>query len=71
MFLVGLEDLRLESRPQNVPGTVHEFPNWKRKAIRSLEAVKADEEIAELLRGLADRVERDGDSRDRTPTPSD
>ncbi|MHC4472873.1 MAG: 4-alpha-glucanotransferase, partial [Planctomycetota bacterium] len=55
VLLVGLEDLWLESRPQNVPGTVHEFPNWQRKAIRSLEAVTADEEIGELLRGLAAR----------------
>jgi 4-alpha-glucanotransferase len=53
ILLVNLEDLWLEARAQNVPGTVDEFPNWRRKAIRSLEAIEADEEIGELLKGLA------------------
>jgi len=30
--LVNLEDLWLETRPQNVPGTSSERPNWRRKA---------------------------------------
>ena len=29
---MNLEDLWLETRPQNVPGTGPELPNWKRKA---------------------------------------
>ena len=54
VVLVGLEDLWLESRPQNVPGTVDEYPNWKRKAIRSLESLVGGEEINGLLRSLAE-----------------
>lgn len=32
MLLVNLEDLWQETRPQNIPGTVTEYPNWRRKA---------------------------------------
>src|SRR5690606_4064371 len=35
--LVTLEDLWLEDRPQNVPGTSHERPNWQRRARRTLD----------------------------------
>ena len=35
--LVNLEDLWLETQPQNVPGTGVERPNWRRKASYSLE----------------------------------
>ena len=35
--LVNLEDLLLERRPQNVPGTQSERPNWRRKIAVSLE----------------------------------
>ena len=30
--LVNLEDLWLETMPQNVPSTSNEYPNWQRKA---------------------------------------
>ena len=30
IVLVTLEDAWLEPRPQNVPGTCHERPNWRR-----------------------------------------
>lgn len=38
VVLVNLEDLWLETEPQNVPGTFRERPNWRRKAAYSLEA---------------------------------
>jgi len=34
---VNLEDLWLEAAPQNVPGTGHERPNWRRKAVYTFE----------------------------------
>jgi len=37
IILVNLEDLLLERRPQNVPGTQSERPNWRRKITVSLE----------------------------------
>jgi len=35
--LVNLEDLWLETQPQNVPGTNDKYPNWRRKARYTLE----------------------------------
>jgi 4-alpha-glucanotransferase len=39
LVVVNLEDLWLEVRPQNVPGTValDRYPNWRRRARLSLE----------------------------------
>jgi len=31
MVLVNLEDLWLETQPQNVPSTKKEYPNWRRR----------------------------------------
>ncbi len=38
LVLVNLEDLWLESEPQNVPGTSDQRPNWRRQARHRLEA---------------------------------
>jgi 4-alpha-glucanotransferase len=48
--LATLEDLWCEERPQNVPGTSTERPNWRRKTTLSLEEIKLDPEIREMLR---------------------
>ena len=53
--LVTLEDLWLEERPQNVPGTSDERPNWKRRARRSLEQIMTDASIRRMLRAIAER----------------
>jgi 4-alpha-glucanotransferase len=37
IVLVNLEDLWLETKPQNVPSTEKEYPNWQRKARYGLE----------------------------------
>jgi 4-alpha-glucanotransferase len=37
MVLVNLEDLLLERRPQNVPGTGAEKQNWRRKMAAAIE----------------------------------
>jgi len=50
LVLVNLEDLWLETRPQNVPGTHNERPNWRRKARFDLETL--DEGVAQGLRVL-------------------
>ena len=55
VLLINLEDLWLESRPHNVPGTSFERPNWRRKTSRSLGGISSDPAIAELIetiRGL-------------------
>ncbi|HEX6134936.1 MAG TPA: 4-alpha-glucanotransferase [Longimicrobiales bacterium] len=53
--LVTLEDLWLEDRPQNVPGTSHERPNWQRRARRSLEEITGDAQVRRMLRAIAER----------------
>ncbi|MHB1961603.1 MAG: 4-alpha-glucanotransferase [Acidimicrobiales bacterium] len=53
--LVELEDLWLERRPQNRPGTGPEVPNWRRRAARSLEQLRDDPVLAGLLSGLTAR----------------
>lgn len=53
--LVNLEDLWLEERPQNVPGTSDERPNWRRRAARDLESITADARIRRALQSLSAR----------------
>jgi 4-alpha-glucanotransferase len=49
MVLVNLEDLWLETRPQNVPGTSSERPNWRRKARLTLEELFQDKQLRRLI----------------------
>ncbi|MDI6710277.1 MAG: 4-alpha-glucanotransferase [Thermoanaerobacterales bacterium] len=53
VLLVNLEDLWLETEPQNVPGTGDDNLNWRRKARRSLEDFRCDPEVLALLRTVA------------------
>ncbi|HYG64560.1 MAG TPA: 4-alpha-glucanotransferase, partial [Thermoanaerobaculia bacterium] len=50
MVLVNLEDLWGETRPQNVPGTSNERPNWRRKARLSFEEFSSRDDVVDLLR---------------------
>lgn len=52
VVLINLEDLWQETRPQNIPGTGQELPNWRRKASKTLEAIAADQEIVESLHAV-------------------
>lgn len=62
LLLVNLEDLWLETRPQNVPGTWREYPNWQRKARHSLEEFRQMPQVVETLREV-DRLRNRGESR--------
>jgi 4-alpha-glucanotransferase len=53
VVIASLEDLWLETRPQNVPGTSTERPNWTRKARHTLEEMQAMAEVVEVLESLA------------------
>lgn len=57
LVMVNLEDLWLEMKPQNVPGTTEEHPNWRRKARLGLEEFRADHDVLEILREV-DRLRR-------------
>jgi 4-alpha-glucanotransferase len=50
--LVNLEDLWLEEKPQNVPGTGPERPNWRRKSRCSLKEIIGDNSINDILLGI-------------------
>ncbi|GAB4222387.1 MAG: 4-alpha-glucanotransferase [Acidobacteriota bacterium] len=47
--MVTLEDLWLETRPQNVPGTGFDRPNFRRPFARPLEEIERDPELARRL----------------------
>jgi len=49
MVLVNMEDLWLETKFQNVPGTTTEYPNWRRKARYGLEDIRSLPEIRYAL----------------------
>ncbi|HWO94049.1 MAG TPA: 4-alpha-glucanotransferase, partial [Dehalococcoidia bacterium] len=50
--LVGLEDLWLETQPQNTPGTSHERPNWRRKARLDLDTIASAEDVRAALEAV-------------------
>lgn len=52
--LANLEDLWLETEPQNVPGTGGERPNWKRKAALTFEEFRQSPRVLEGLNIIAE-----------------
>ncbi len=60
--LVNLEDLWLEQEPQNVPGTSHEKPNWRRRMRYTLDELRNTTELDQPLQRIdaARRAEKDG-----------
>jgi 4-alpha-glucanotransferase len=53
-LLINLEDLWLEPLPQNVPGTWEERPNWRRKALFSLEEISHMPALLNTLKTIDD-----------------
>ena len=54
-MIATLEDLWGEDRPQNVPGTTEEHPNWRRRMRHTVEELADLEDVArtlELVDGL-------------------
>jgi 4-alpha-glucanotransferase len=56
--LVNLEDLWLETQPQNIPSTMDEYPNWRLKARYHLEEFDRIPRIADILHMIAGLRER-------------
>lgn len=48
-FVLNLEDLMDETRPQNIPGTWKEYPNWRKKYSLKLEEFSSKPEIGEAF----------------------
>jgi 4-alpha-glucanotransferase len=60
--LVNLEDLWLETRPQNVPGTTgDQHPNWQRRAVHGLD----DFDVLPLLNEVVEMLRKE-----RSPEPA-
>lgn len=56
LMLVQIEDLALEHEQINLPGTFDEYPNWRRKLSRDIDAIFDDPAAQKLLAAL--RAER-------------
>jgi 4-alpha-glucanotransferase len=52
IVVANLEDLWFELRPQNVPGTTVEQPNWRRPARYTFEEFSAMPSVIEVLHGI-------------------
>ncbi|MCJ7791652.1 MAG: 4-alpha-glucanotransferase [Dehalococcoidia bacterium] len=59
VVLVNLEDLWLETQPQNVPSTKEEYSNWRHKARYSLEAFCQMPQVVDTLH-LIDHLRKQG-----------
>lgn len=57
VVIANLEDLYLETNPQNVPGTWKERPNWQRKARHGLEEIREMPRPVRTLREM-DRLRK-------------
>jgi len=57
LLMINLEDLWLETRPQNVPGTTTERVNWGRRTRYPLEEIRQMPRVLRTLR-VVDRVGR-------------
>jgi 4-alpha-glucanotransferase len=52
LLKVNLDDLLVEADPLNLPGTVGEYPNWRRKNSIPLEALGDDPFVNEVIRAV-------------------
>jgi 4-alpha-glucanotransferase len=55
LVIINVEDLWGERRPQNVPGTWRERPNWRRPLARPLSSVSDDPRVRTLLDAVEGR----------------
>jgi 4-alpha-glucanotransferase len=53
LAIVALEDLWLEERPQNVPGTGAERANWRGRLRLSLDEIAVDQRVSRLIETIA------------------
>jgi len=60
LLLVNVEDLWLETSPQNVPGTALERPNWRRKLRYPLQRFRTGAEVMGRLRAVAPEISLEG-----------
>ncbi|MGB3399032.1 MAG: 4-alpha-glucanotransferase [Candidatus Deferrimicrobiaceae bacterium] len=66
VVIINLEDLYLETNPQNVPGTSKERPNWLRKARHGFEEIREMPQVIRILREV-DRLRKGKKNRPAYP----
>ena len=49
---IQLEDMMMINKPVNIPGTSHEYPNWRRKLDRSSQELFAQSDIQQFCRDI-------------------
>jgi len=54
LMMVNLDDLLMELEQLNLPGTVEEYPNWRRRLAVAVEDMAADPDVTDILRVVAD-----------------
>lgn len=54
LLLVNIEDLWLESKWQNMPGTSTEHPNWRRRLRKTMKMIADDRGAVQLLEVITD-----------------
>lgn len=55
LLSLQLEDWLEMDKPVNVPGTFHEYPNWKRKLSRNIEQIFSDQGIIDLAKAITEQ----------------
>lgn len=53
LMMVQIEDVIAQVEQQNLPGTVHEHPNWQRRLEGTLETVLASPDVRSVLQAVA------------------
>jgi 4-alpha-glucanotransferase len=65
LVLINLEDLWLETRPQNIPGTGKGKPNWKRKSRYNLEVFTKMPGVMGILKTVDSLRKRNGKAKNK------
>jgi 4-alpha-glucanotransferase len=60
LVVVSQEDLLRDTRQQNVPGTIAEYPSWSMKMAYTLEELREDKHAGECARMFRRWVTRTG-----------
>jgi len=53
LFMVQLDDLAGQRHQANLPGSIGEYPNWRRRLPRPLEELLADPRLQDAMTGIA------------------
>jgi len=62
LVIISQEDIFLDPRQQNIPGTTRENPNWVTKMLYTVEELKSDPEAVRLSRKFGRLIEETGRS---------